>query len=651
MIGIAHRSVGWFAARFILPALVVIMLPNSAPRAAETPLVTGNGFGYGVVEGDTGEVTRFYAHPYRFMAADPDDPLEEGVSTPSLIDSGWWSGDVVGTSYLQQSHIIVAETGTGARHYAFAPFGLKRNVLVLATTTASDQACLSVEWTHAVAAREIVSQGARQALGLSFEGTDKRVIAISLTDVPARPGCDFAGPAWAFVVGGKAEALDAVAGSVTTWAGTLTVEELVAREARDFEAWRKPPQVCFADDQERETWRQSEAVLRMAQIREHIGHARGLINASLPNGEWFLPWTRDMAYSIVALVKTGHSAEARAALDGLLNARPVGKMRSDASGHDYQISTVRYFGDGSEENDHSGHPKPNMEFDSWGLTLWAIGEYLSRTGDTEWLTRQTYRGRVADSIRDYVVRPLLQNLEPHGSGLIVAADTSVWEQNDAPRLHYAASTIAAIAGLESIVAVVQDPHDTQFEREVRDSIALLKEGFRNAFIRNGHLYGTLEPSPRNEVDGAVLEAVNFGLLSDEAMEEATIEAMSRLKVPSGGLRRVTGSSNYERQEFLFINFNLARALLRRGRIEDADAIVRRMREIAAADANLFPEMYLSEPDARASPEREYTGEIGKPIGSRPMVGYGAAAFLIYIAEREELGGSRCGGDPVEGADD
>src|SRR6476469_8329680 len=100
MLELVFRSVGRSATRSIFLGMVAGMLLNSASRAAETPLVTGNGFGYGVVDGDTGEVTSFYAHPYRFMAADPDNPLEEGVSTPSLIESARWSDDVVGTSYL-----------------------------------------------------------------------------------------------------------------------------------------------------------------------------------------------------------------------------------------------------------------------------------------------------------------------------------------------------------------------------------------------------------------------------------------------------------------------------------------------------------------------------------------------------------------------
>jgi GH15 family glucan-1,4-alpha-glucosidase len=348
-----------------------------------------------------------------------------------------------------------------------------------------------------------------------------------------------------------------------------------------------------------------------------------------------------MAYAIVALLKAGHAAEARAALDGLLNARPVGKLNDEAGGLDYQVSTVRYFGDGSEENDHSGFAEPNLEFDSWGLALWAMGEYLRTTGDRAWLDRATYRGRVYDTIRDFVVRPLLANLEPFGRGLIVAADSSVWEQNDAPRLHYAASTIAAIAGLQRFVDLARAAGDAAAEREVEEKIALLRAGLRDAFVRDGHLVGTLEPSPRNEVDGSVLEAMNFGLLENVRVSDATLARMARLKVRSGGFRRVTGSSHYERQEFLFVNFNFARALLRRGKLAEAETIVHRMRQAAAGDAHVFPEMYLSEPDPDADPDSDYAGEIGRPIGARPMVGYGAGAYLLYLAERQELVGSAC----------
>ena len=56
----------------------------------------------------------------------------------------------------------------------------------------------------------------------------------------------------------------------------------------------------------RRLWRQSEAVLRMGQIREPNTATRknnGMILASLPPGEWHTGWVRDATYAIVALAR------------------------------------------------------------------------------------------------------------------------------------------------------------------------------------------------------------------------------------------------------------------------------------------------------------------------------------------------------------
>jgi lipid-binding SYLF domain-containing protein len=90
-------------------------------------------------------------------------------------------------------------------------------------------------------------------------------------------------------------------------------------------------------------------MLRIAQSREPNRPGRygnGLMVASLPDGLWFTPWVRDMAWATVALARIGHQAEARAALLAYFNARPTGKMRTETAGADYQVSVVRYFGDG-----------------------------------------------------------------------------------------------------------------------------------------------------------------------------------------------------------------------------------------------------------------------------------------------------------------
>ena len=59
---------------------------------------------------------------------------------------------------------------------------------------------------------------------------------------------------------------------------------------------------------------QSQAVLRMAQVREP-GAPNGQVMASLGTGRWNIAWVRDMAYAVVALARSGHTDEAKAAID------------------------------------------------------------------------------------------------------------------------------------------------------------------------------------------------------------------------------------------------------------------------------------------------------------------------------------------------
>ena len=57
-------------------------------------------------------------------------------------------------------------------------------------------------------------------------------------------------------------------------------------------------------------WRQSEAVLRMGQIREPTQTNRrnfGMFLAALPEGEWHIGWVRDGVYAIVAQAMNGTS--------------------------------------------------------------------------------------------------------------------------------------------------------------------------------------------------------------------------------------------------------------------------------------------------------------------------------------------------------
>ena len=351
------------------------------------------------------------------------------------------------------------------------------------------------------------------------------------------------GTAWALIsIANETEAERAMREFVH-WRAGLAPRALVKREIDELEQWRVKPAVKFADEKARRLWRQSEVMLRMAQCREpnrgHF-HGNGLIVASMPDGVWFTPWVRDMAWATVALAKMGHRDEARTAVLAYFNAQPTGSMRAQTANADYQVSVVRYFGNGEEEPFFTEEGSTNIEYDDWGEALWVLCEYMrTKYDDRALLTTKTYRGPLYESARDFIVKPLEANMEPYvGGGLIVDSDTSIWEERQKDKKHFAFSTAMAIVGLEQFGALAGRMGDEPAKSDALNHVKQLRKGFEAAFIRDGKLHGTLEEGIKNDIDGALLAIINFGVVTDPGLVRNTLERMELLKVDSGGYRRV-----------------------------------------------------------------------------------------------------------------
>ena len=603
--------------------------------AAASHLVTGNGHGFAVVAPEKGIATSFYPHPYSYIRQDPAKPLSEGIETPNFIKTlGWGEAGRAGvTEYIADSHVIRMRRAGGSGYF-FMPFGLERPALVIAGPAASPW---HVEWNKPLRSRKTLNAGARL---LRFEGIDEPLLLIPLGEARRVPRGQplAASPAWALVALEKESDAGPAMREVMAWRAGLSAQGLVQREIARFEQWRAKPAVRFASEKERHLWRQSETMLRIAQSREPNRadrHGNGLIVAALPD-VYATPWVRDMAWSTVALIRMGHRAEARAALLAYFNAQPTGKMRDQVNGADYQVSVVRYWGDGAEEPFFTQEGAINIEFDDWGEALWVLGEYLSKYDDPALLKTATYRGPLYESARDFIVKPLLANSEKYGDGLIVAADTSIWEEHQPDKKHFAFSTALAIVGLREFATVAKRAGDDAARAQALDNAALLQKGFDAAFIRGGKLRGTLEPGEKNDIDGALIPIINFGIVHDPQVIRDTVERMELLKVASGGYRRVRSNYTdpkifeywYERQEFLFVDLTLAELLRRIGRKTEGDAMLARMVTKSAADHNIIPEMYV------ALPCELFPGKIGDPTGAVPMVGYGPGAYVLHLLERE-----------------
>jgi hypothetical protein len=632
-----------------LASAVCASLLASLPAAA-TNLVTGNGFGFAVVSPQTGTLSKFYAHPYSFVQPDESNPLSEGVETANFIKEirgGSGFAQSVSSEYEDDSQVIHTKTADGEGFF-FMPFGLQQAALVISWEpgpAAARSGSLHVEWSHPVKSQKIVRMLGAEMQLLKFEDVKESLLLIPLgtrRTVSAQPKQVLAASqAWALVSVESDGELEEAASAFERWREGLAPRALAKREVAEIERWRVKPAVHFTDETERHVWRQSEVVLRMAQSREPNRPGRngnGLIIASLPDGVWFTPWVRDMAYATVALARMGHRDEARAALLAYFNAQPTGKMRAQTQGADYQISVVRYFGNGAEEPFFTMEGNTNIEFDDWGLALWVLGEYERQYNDSALLRLPTYRDKVYESAREFVMKPLLANMEKYGQGLIVATDTSIWEEHQKDAKHFAFSTAAAIVGLRNFAETARQTGDEPTRTEILKDVAFLEKGFNAAFIRGGTLHGTLEEGVKNDIDGALLAIINFGIVTDPAVIRDTVERMALLKVDSGGYRRVRSTYTdpaifeywYEKQEFLFVDLSLAEVYRRQGRNVEADAILKRIVDKAAADHNLIPEMYV------AVPCRLFPGEVGDPTGAMPMVGYGAGAYILHVLDREEL---------------
>lgn len=637
------------AFRSVFAAVFLILL--GCVSAGASHLVTGNGYGFAVVAPESGAVTSFYAHPYSFVRPDAAKPLSEGVATANFLKQiSWRGGSAANPSadYDQDSHVIRIHRADGDG-VLFMPFGLRRPVLILAwnPSEGASQGGLEVEWRQPVDSQRRVRVGNQQLQLLRFKGVDESLLLIPI-DPEQRVKSDLSNTqdplresnSWALISLESDSDATAAAAEFSEWRAGLDAKALAAREIAELERWRVRPPVHFTSEAERHLWRQSEVMLRIAQSREPNRpgrHGNGLIVASLPDGVWSTPWVRDMAWATVALARMGHQTEARAAVLAYFNARPTGNMRAETAGADYQISVVRYWGNGAEEPFFTEEGATNIEFDDWGEALWVLGEYMKKYDDPALLKTATFRGPLYESARDFIVRPLMANTEPYGGGRIVGADTSIWEEHQKDKKHFAFSTAAAIFGLRAFADVAGRAGDEAGRAKALREVAELQKGFDAAFIRGGKLHGTQEEGEKNDIDGALLPIIHFDIVTDPAVIRDTVDRMELLKVASGGYRRVRSNYTdsaifeywYERQEFLFVDFSLAEVDRRLGREAEAEALLKRVVDKAAADHDIIPEMYV------AVPCKLFPGAVGDPTGALPMVGYGAGEYVLDLLDREE----------------
>lgn len=409
-------------------------------------------------------------------------------------------------------------------------------------------------------------------------------------------------------------AADAQAGAdrVRTWIAGRSAASIYAAEVAEWAGWQKPIPPGLSGD-EAAVWRTSQAVMRMAQVRE-TGAPNGQIVASLAPGRWNITWVRDMAYSVVALARSGHVAEAKAAIAFQLAAK-VGAYQ-DYVGHPYQISVVRYFGNGDEESD-SNEDGPNVEFDGFGLFLWELDEYVKASGDTASLT--AWWPIVSAKIGDTLVA--LQ--ESNG---LIAADSSIWEVHwKGKERHFAYTTITAANGLCGAARLAEKIGDSTRAGLYRTSGSHARDALlKHLTAPDGTLAQSTEglAAKSGWLDASVVEAFNFGLLhADRRTGRATLKSMhASLVPPSGrGFMRNDVGGWYDSQEWVFVDQRTTRAEELAGNKASAESARAWNVAMARENYNLLSELH----------ERTTADYVGES----PMAGFGAGAYALALLDR------------------
>lgn len=352
---------------------------------------------------------------------------------------------------------------------------------------------------------------------------------------------------------------------------------------------------------QRDLFEQSIALLKMAQVAPEDGpRSAGQILASLPPGNWNICWPRDATYSILALNRLKLFEESRRCLDFFANSR-VGEFEKFL-GHAYGISVCRYFGDGQEESDVNNHG-PNVELDSFGLYLMAVCDYVERSGDRLWL--ESHRAWLDERIAGLI--PYLR--ESNG---LIRRESGPWEMHLPGRQHAWTAMVSSV-GLQRYARLTNQPDHAQIALELQQAMQTHLLDERGLFKG----YAEASPGDQDYYDGGTLEIFAQGLFPD--LFERHLHEFSRvMQIRGRGYARLNQPGWYTWSEWPFLALRLAVAYRLNGQPERARPLLERITDYAALNHNLIPELYGRQDD-------NYGGSI-------PMIGYGAGAYILSLAD-------------------
>ncbi len=407
----------------------------------------------------------------------------------------------------------------------------------------------------------------------------------------------------------------------------ITPEEILEAEKKYWKEWhKKTKKIKGLTNQEEELYYQSLAILKMAQCREK-GKPSGQILASLPPGMWNICWIRDAAYAMNGLIMANHFEETKKALEFFINADCGKYIKYIVDNEEvglkipYQISTCRYFGNGVEESD--GGDDPNIELDGFGLFLWTLENYTDASNDIDFI--KTNWKIISEKIADVLVANIDQKHR------VIRKDSSIWErhirnngrENGSKKFTY--TNITAIRGLLAAAKLAEKIGLSEKKIKYSNVAADLTAGFFEYQIdkKTNIIKDSVERQEiETFIDGSVVEAINFGIVSEKSDEaKNTISAFNKyIKIknrPLGYFRNLDGT-HYDKQEWVVIDLRIAASLIKMGKHTEAKKIINWVTSQSAKNFNIIAELY-----------NEHTANYE---GAVPMCGFGPGAYILAINE-------------------
>ncbi|MED5372506.1 MAG: glycoside hydrolase family 15 protein [Myxococcota bacterium] len=428
---------------------------------------------------------------------------------------------------------------------------------------------------------------------------------------------------------------------VSSFVGGRAPEALLADEQQWWADWQAEGEIpSTLSEEEKEVYLQALAFLKMGQVREE-GDAYGQVLASLPLSApvgnfqhiWNIAWVRDGAYGIRGLSRSGHHEEARAALAFQVQEGKTGEWRSYVAGMDHALSVCRIYGNGQEWTDVD-QDGPNIEYDNFGLYLWAAGMYVQESGDTDFVVE--HQAALFDRTADVLVRLI----EPE-TGLL-APDSSIWEEHwNGHQKHFTYSSLWGVRGLREAANMAEAIGETEKAAEYRAEADGLATAIAEQLVnQDGVLMGNLEEYQDGApaLDLAAVDAFNNGTLDPRSAEFASSYAAwnDGLRVPHGkGFARNDDGDLYDSHEWLMIDLRVAEALRRACREDEAAELEDWITAQAQQNKLIVPELF--DPD-----NADYAGPA-------PMMGFGSGLYVLQMHTRQDLSGE-CGSWDTAGDD-